>query len=200
MPPSPPPTSFSAPTDTGTLFTGPSVTTTSGTNAGIASMTTPASVSSTATAGDDSNPGGQPDFAKSTLQYVLLSLAVFLIGCMILKRYLRLHRANQPATRFFTPSNPSPVSPFGGNTSFGGPTGLPRSYQPDSRRVRGEAIGTGGQRLDTAVNQDHLVPGDKAEKDLLPAYSKYGSPPQYVESDPAAGSSMPASQTERQVQ
>jgi len=158
------------------------------------------SATSTPASSQDStdNSDSKNNFAKSVLEYVFLAVALFLLICITWRRMLRVRRINQPffgrgvtpaaaaaGERFspFPQTRPQFAGPSFGAHSFNPYVHLahlPASYHPsNNRRTQGVDIGPGGQRQG-GVSDYNAETGDK---DVLPAYDKFGGPPQYVELD-----------------
>jgi len=154
-------------------------------------ISTPASSQDGGDNGDSKN-----NFAKSVLEYVFLAVALFLLICITWRRMLRVRRANQPFFgRGVTPAAAGEqISPFPRTRpQFAGPSfgahsfnpyvhlaHLPASYHPsNNRRTQGADIGPGGRRQGGISDYN----GETGDKDALPAYDKFGGPPQYVELD-----------------
>ncbi|KAJ7591380.1 hypothetical protein C8J56DRAFT_1163348 [Mycena floridula] len=143
----------------------------------------------------DSNNNNKGDFGKAMVEYIFLALAFLLLVMISWRRILRIRRIRQgleqPSTVHYTYPRTRPVfSPYS-QPPFG-MTPLAAAYSTDRRPTRGAGIGPGGQR-------DAPEVGDK---DVLPAYDKFGSPPQYAERaavtpapplDPSATTSAAAS-------
>jgi len=140
---------------------------------------------------DDGDGPGDPrgsGLSKSVLEYVFISVVVFIIACIVARRYrlLRLQRpvgSNYPdmnaSQRYGYRSFPNDVE-LQYQNSRGQPypqypdsdmTGFPPAHIGHTRpRTQAPDIDAYGRRL-----------GDPTEKDELPAYNSLGGPPKYFE-------------------
>ncbi|KAF5378510.1 hypothetical protein D9615_007178 [Tricholomella constricta] len=132
-------------------------------------------------------PGVSHSLAKSVLEYAILSVGVVLVGCLLLNRYTRLKRNNQPLSRFFSRTSPaSSSSSTTAHLSSAQPSRFPRTTglfdvppYPYAHRTRAHDTDVAGRRLGGPLNSDH--DGYIGDKDVLPAYEHAGGPPKYGE-------------------
>ncbi|KAF8063950.1 hypothetical protein FPV67DRAFT_1502934 [Lyophyllum atratum] len=136
--------------------------------------------------------GEEPEgnaLAKAVLEYAILAVGLVIVGCVILRRCVRLRRNNEPLSRFFsfTPrpvysSSTSSLHPFVQTHRFPRTTGLSEvPPYPYAQRTRAHDTDAAGRRIGGLQNSDH--DGYIGDKDVLPAYDNSGGPPKYGELD-----------------
>jgi len=149
-------------------------------------------------------------FTKSVVEYIFIAIVVFIIASLIFRKYRlsklqdqrRAFDASSRGYRNFSPpvelqSYPDgqPYPPYPDQYL----TGIPAAHmaQPHlSRRTHATDIDPGGRRLgDIPVGTDH--DGRLDAKDDLPAYSKFGGPPRYLELDTHNQNQPPLGRTAR---
>jgi len=156
---------------------------------------------------NDNNDGdglGDPrgsGLSKSVLEYVFISVVVFIIACIVARRY-RLLRLQRPAGSNYSDMNASQRDgyrrfPNDVELQYQNSRGQPYPQYPDSdmtgfppahighnrRRTQAPDIDSRGRRLgDPTTEIDHCNLGNKdGNKDELPAYDTLGGPPKYFE-------------------
>jgi len=143
------------------------------------------------------NEPGSQGLPKSVLEYIFLALVVFIIFCIIFRRYRTRVRRRQQVV--FQPSASRRYCSYPRSVELRSlhPDGqpypaypdpflreVPAAYmgQPPSRRTRAPDIDSRGRRQDTTpTERDH--DGNLGAKDILPPYDNFGGPPKYFELD-----------------
>jgi len=131
---------------------------------------------------------GQVDngLAKSVLEYAILAVGVMIIGSIVLQRFVRLRRHNEPLSRFFSLSSHPGIFSSSSSHPFTHPLRFPRTTglsdvppYPYAYRTRAYDTDAAGRRLGGLQTSDH--DGYIGDKDVLPAYDNAGGPPKYGE-------------------
>ncbi|KIM42043.1 hypothetical protein M413DRAFT_445221 [Hebeloma cylindrosporum] len=142
------------------------------------------------------NSNSKSELTKTVVEYLFLGVAVLIVASIILRRLMRLKRANQPYSAFFSLNSTHPSAQSQGGRNFPRTTGLPppipgQPYpephlsgfppaylQYSSRGIRAGDVDSRGRRAAT-MELDH--DGELGDKDALPAYDVSGGPPKYLE-------------------
>jgi len=143
---------------------------------------------------------GTHSLSKSVLEYIFLALVVFIITCIILRRY-RIHRIQRQAAlhpsasrRYYNfprqvelrslHSDGQPYPAYLPRDLPAAYTGLPPTPTTRSRRTRG----THARDIDSSGRRQEVIPTERdydgEGADALPAYDNLGGPPKYFENQP----------------